>query len=812
MIVYQATKSKFLDQVHTTDIEELVRDAFVRKLGHSVGIAEVRSWRNSLESMAKVLTDVDIPGDAGVAIEYNIPQTGKRVDFILTGLGEDQSPKVIVVELKQWEQSQRTDKDGIVSTFVGGAQREVSHPSYQAWSYAALLEDFNEAVHDVGIELRPCAYLHNYKPDDVIGHDFYAPWIERAPVFLKGDSERAKLRDFIKRHVKFGDNIDLLYRIENGRIRPSKMLADSLVGMLNGQPEFVLIDDQKVVYENVMSIAQKATANVKRVVIVEGGPGTGKSVVAINLLADLIRAGQNCRYVSKNAAPRAVYESKLTGHFKKSRISNLFSGSGGFVGTTANTFDTLIVDEAHRLNEKSGLYGNLGENQIKEIIDAAKCVVFFIDEDQRVTLKDIGAKDAIERWAGVAGAKVVSMELASQFRCSGSDGYLAWLDHTLGVRATANPLLESGAFDFQVFDTPNELHSRIVEKNKVNNKARLVAGYCWQWPSKKAPEVFDVVLPEFNFRKRWNLTQDGSLWIVAPESVEEIGCIHTCQGLEVDYIGVIVGDDFVVRNGVVICQPEKRASSDKSIFGWKRLLAEQPIAGKQQLDLLIKNTYRTLMTRGMKGCYIYCTDKETAAYFRSRIAKQSAVSPVTKIDGVFQVEVEVPIESNVVPFPFVKRSDLRPFANAVPLIEFKFAAGMFGDVQAFDADATQWVELPDVYRPQPGMFVAQVVGESMNRRIPNGSWCLFRANPQGTRSGKVVVAQHRLISDPESGGSFTVKLYSSKKEQTMDGEWRHTRLELSPDSTDSSFKPLVFGPELAGAVSIVAELIGVLDS
>jgi DUF2075 family protein len=372
--------------------------------------------------------------------------------------------------------------------------------------------------------------------------------------------------------------------------------------------------------------------------------------------------------------------------------------------------------------------------------------------------------------------------------------------------------LESGAFDFQVFDTPNELHSRIVEKNKVNNKARLVAGYCWQWPSKKAPEVFDVVLPEFNFRKRWNLTQDGSLWIVAPESVEEIGCIHTCQGLEVDYIGVIVGDDFVVRNGVVICQPEKRASSDKSIFGWKRLLAEQPIAGKQQLDLLIKNTYRTLMTRGMKGCYIYCTDKETAAYFRSRIAKQSAVSPVTKIDGVFQVEVEVPIESNVVPFPFVKRSDLRPFANAVPLIEFKFAAGMFGDVQAFDADATQWVELPDVYRPQPGMFVAQVVGESMNRRIPNGSWCLFRANPQGTRSGKVVVAQHRLISDPESGGSFTVKLYSSKKEQTMDGEWRHTRLELSPDSTDSSFKPLVFGPELAGAVSIVAELIGVLDS
>lgn len=811
MIVYQATKSKFLDQVHTTDIEELVRDAFVRKLGHSVGIAEVRSWRNSLESMAKVLNDVDIPAESGVAIEYNIPQTGKRVDFILTGLGEDHSPKVIVVELKQWEQSQRTEKDGVVSTFVGGAHREVSHPSYQAWSYAALLEDFNEAVHDVGIELRPCAYLHNYKPDDVIGHDFYAPWIERAPVFLKGDAERTKLRDFIKRHVKFGDNIDLLYRIENGRIRPSKMLADSLVGMLKGQPEFVLIDDQKVVYENVMSLAQKATVNTKRVLIVEGGPGTGKSVVAVNLLADLIRAEQNCRYVSKNAAPRAVYESKLSGHFKKSRISNLFSGSGGFVGTSANTFDTLIVDEAHRLNEKSGLYGNLGENQIKEIIDAAKCVVFFIDEDQRVTLKDIGAKDAIARWARAAGAKVVAMELASQFRCNGSDGYLAWLDHTLGVRETANPILESGAFDFQVFDSPNELHSRIVEKNKVNNKARLVAGYCWKWPSKTAPDAFDVVIPEFNFQKRWNLTQDGSLWIVAPKSVEEIGCIHTCQGLEVDYVGVIVGDDFIVRNGEVICQPEKRASSDKSIFGWKRLLKEQPIAGKQQLDLVIKNTYRTLMTRGMKGCYIYCSDKETAAYFRARMSGPPVVA-IAAIHGALSADIDVEAIGKVIPFPLVKRSELRPFKNALPLIELKFAAGMFGDAQAFDAETIQWVELPDVYRPQPGMFVAQVVGESMNCRIPNGSWCLFRANPQGTRSGKVVVAQHRSISDPESGGSFTVKVYSSKKEQTTNGEWRHSRLELSPDSTDSSFKPLVFGPESAGAVSIVAELIGVLDS
>lgn len=811
MIVYKETKSKFLDQVFTTDIEEVVRDALIRNLGRSVGTAEVRSWRNSLESMAKVLNDADIPAESGVAIEYNIPQTGKRVDFILTGLGADHSPKIIVVELKQWEESQRTEKDGIVSTFVGGARREVSHPSYQAWSYAALLEDFNEAVQDGGIELRPCAYLHNYKPDEVIGHDFYAPWIERAPVFLKGESERNKLRDFIKRHVKYGDNIDILYRIEHGRIRPSKMLADSLVGMLKGNSEFVLIDEQKVVYETVMSFAKMTNAKTKRVVIVEGGPGTGKSVVAINLLADLTRANQNCRYVSKNAAPRAVYESKLSGHFGRSRISSMFSGSGGFVGTPANTFDTLIVDEAHRLNEKSGLFGNLGENQIKEIIDAAKCVVFFIDEDQRVTLKDIGVKDAIERWAKKAGAKVEFMELASQFRCNGSDGYLAWLDHTLAVRETANQVLESGAFDFQIFDSPTELHTRIVEKNNLNNKARLVAGYCWKWPSKKEPNAVDVVIPEFNFQKRWNLTQDGSLWIVAPESVDQIGCIHTCQGLEVDYVGVIVGDDLIVRNGEVICQPEKRASSDKSIFGWKRLLKEQPIAGKLQLDLVIKNTYRTLMTRGMKGCYIYCTDKETANYFRSRITQSTALEK-NVAPAIVSLENKILQHENVYPFPLVHRKKVKPFINAVPLIELKFAAGMFGDSQSFDSDMTHWVELPDYYRPQSGMFVAQVIGESMNSRIPNGSWCLFRANPQGTRNGKIVVAQHRSISDPEFGGSFTVKRYSSKKEQSANGDWRHILIELTPDSSDPSFKSLVFGPESAGAISIIAELIGVLET
>ncbi|MDO8371017.1 MAG: DNA/RNA helicase domain-containing protein [Pseudomonadota bacterium] len=810
MIVYQATKSEFLSDAQTTDISEVIRENFEEKLGHRVGPSELRSWRESLRSMAIVLTDHDIPADVGVAIEFNIPQTRKRVDFILTGRGVDQSPNVVIVELKQWEKSELTQKDGLVSTFLGGGIKEENHPSYQAWSYAALLEGFSEPVYAGAMALQPCAYLHNYKEDDVIRNDFYAAYLKRAPVFLKGEAELANLRAFIKLHVKYGDNRNLLYQIECGRIRPSKMLADSLVKMLNGQVEFVLIDDQKVVYENALAAARHAAPSRKEVVIVEGGPGTGKSVVAINLLAALTKSGQNCRYVSKNAAPRAVYESKLVGHFKKSVISNFFCGSGAFVEKAPGIFDTLIVDEAHRLNEKSGLYGNLGENQIKEIINAASCTIFFIDEDQRVTLKDIGGKAAITEWAEKAGAKVSVMELASQFRCNGSDGYLAWLDNTLGVRPTANPFLEGATFDFQVFDSPTELHKRIVEKNKINNKARVVAGYCWKWPSKTQPEAFDVVIPEHGFKKRWNLVEDASLWIVAPDSVEEIGCIHTCQGLEVDYVGVIVGNDFVVRNGEVVCQPENRASSDKSIFGWKRLLREEPVEGKRRLDLIIKNTYRTLMTRGMKGCYIYCTDKETADYFRSRMGIQT---PGPIVDVVAAASVSPPLaHTNVLPFKPLDRKHVKPFKNAVPVVALKLAAGMFSDVQSFDKDAVEWVSLPDIYRPQPGMFIAQVVGESMNRRIPNGSWCLFRANPQGTRVGKIVVAEHRSIEDPESGGSYTVKIYSSEKFQSADGSWSHLAVKLAPDSTDPKFKSLVFQPESADSVKIVAEMIAVLDA
>ena len=623
MIIYQSEKSGFLHDLHTRDIEEVVGEAFRAKIGHKVGQSEIKSWANSLGYMGKVLMDEGIPGDCGVAIEYTIPQTAKRMDFLITGRNAEHQDCLIIVELKQWESAEKTTKDAVVVTRLGGANVETSHPSYQAWSYAALLQNFNEAVYESDIRLTPCAYLHNY-PDTngPLLDPFYAPHLKKAPLFLKGGEERGKLQAFIRRHVRYGDKAETLYKVEGGRIRPSKSLADGIVGMLAQRAEFVLIDDQKLVYEKAMQQARAVRDGGKKVLIVEGGPGTGKSVVAVNLLVGLTQAGLLSQYVTKNAAPRAVYEAALTGSYRKSHISNMFVGSGSFTETEANEFDALVVDEAHRLNEKSGLYGNRGEHQVKEIIRAARFCVFFVDEAQKVTIKDVGDKDTIAKFALEAGASVTEMALSSQFRCNGSDGYLAWLAHTLQIHDTANTVLDIREFDFRVVDSPEELRELIVEKNKERNRARMVAGYCWQWTSKKDPNAWDIAMPEFGFRARWNLTQDGSLWMVSPTSVNEVGCIHTCQGLEADYIGVIIGPDLVVRDGQVITRPEMRARSDQSVKGWRQLSRRDPEAARKMTDSIIKNTYRTLMTRGMKGCYVYCADAEVSNHLRSRISPQ----------------------------------------------------------------------------------------------------------------------------------------------------------------------------------------------
>ena len=624
MLIYNGLKSDFMADTENDVLETKLYDTIKQKMNRSTGLSELNSWRNSLKEMYITLNDSAIPSDAGVAIEYNIPQTSKRVDFLISGYDDNNKGNVIIIELKQWEQLQAVEGyEAIVETYTGGANRRVVHPSYQAWSYAALIKDYNQYVQDEDVELHPCAYLHNYprKDNDPLDAKQYEDILSDAPAFTYG--QRDALRNFIKKNIKTGDGEDTLVKIEHGKIKPSKQLQDSICGMLKGNKEFIMLDEQKVVYETILNLSTKCQKdNKKRTIIVEGGPGTGKTVVAINLLAELIKRDQFAQYVSKNSAPRIVYGYKLKGSMKRNSVDNLFKGSGCYTDAPLNSIGTILADEAHRLNEKSGMFQNLGENQIKEIIHASRCSVFFIDESQRVTTSDIGSVEEIEKWAKMEHSEVFRMELVSQFRCNGSDGYLAWVDDVLQIRDTANYDLEGIDYDIRICDSPMEMEHIILEKNSIRNRARILAGYCWNWPKETRNDVnyHDIKIGDYGIS--WNL-DGGDAFAINPDSVHEAGCIHTSQGLEFDYVGVIIGDDMRYENGEIITDYSKRAKTDQSMKGIKGIAKNNPQEANRLADEIIKNTYRTLMTRGMKGCYVYCTDSKLSEYLKERLNKEA---------------------------------------------------------------------------------------------------------------------------------------------------------------------------------------------
>lgn len=794
MIVYQSLKEGFLNDVVNNEIEIKIERAYRSFLGRRPSPNEVFSWANSMQRMKNVLEDPEIASDAGISIEFQIPLTSKRIDFIITGLDVEKREKVVIVELKQWSSAELTDLPDLVRTRFQHGFTNTVHPSYQAWSYASTLTDYNQTIQDDKIDIIPCAYLHNYNPDGVITNDLYKYYIDKAPVFLRNDA--LKLREFIKRFVKFGDSREIMYRIENGKLRPSKQLADAVGSMLKGVSEFIMIDDQKLVYETAIKMARISKHGKKQVLIVEGGPGTGKSVIAINLLANLTKEGMVAKYISKNAAPRAVYATKLKGRIRNSNINNLFGGSGSFIECENNIFDALIVDEAHRLNLKSGLFQNLGDNQITEIIQASKFSVFFIDNDQRVHIKDIGTSKEISDIALGQGAHVAKLKLESQFRCNGSDGYLSWLDNTLQITNTANIKLSNRTFDFRIFDNPNELRRVIEEKNLINNKSRIVAGYCWDWKSQRNPEDMDVVIPEFNFAMKWNLKNDGSNWIIAPNSVNEAGCIHTCQGLELDYVGVIVGGDIRFENDEVVTDFNGRSAMDQSLKGIKTKFKESPDEALQIADRIIKNTYRTLMTRGMKGCYVYFCDKNLADHFRMQL-------DVFENDIVHEIQDTIPIVERLRIEPDVMES--AKFVDFLPFYTIKAACGKFADGE--DIDKSGWVRAEGVGKLNANMFVVKASGKSMEPRIPDGSLCVFNRNVAGSRNNKIVLVQHHSFYDPDHSGNFTIKIYTSEKSyDSKTGEWRHERIILKPVNKD--FEPIILSED--DNYNVVGELVAVL--
>lgn len=621
MIVYSNSKGQFVSDVRRGIIANQIL-AKIREKGLLAGQeGEIRAWENSMHAMSNVIDGNDISDEVQVAIEYNIPQTSKRVDFILCGADDSGKDNILIVELKQWESAEKVANDMpyCVRTYVGENKRIVAHPSYQAYSYSVFISNYSEELESHAIGLQPCAYLHNYSSlyKTEIESSIYQEWINEAPLFIKDDYE--EFRSLIKKLVsKKASNGDLLYKIENGRIRPTKALQDTLTDMVNGVDEFTLLDEQAVCCDMCMKTMQQCKEDKKkRVIIIQGGPGTGKSVLAVQLLMKFINKGLNASYVTKNSAPRKAFLELLSqGQLKnRIRISQLFRSPFNLCKVPKDTYDCLIVDEAHRLVKK--MYGDFqGENQVKECIAASLLTIFMLDEDQAITADDIGSTEEIKKWSKELGVNRVICEqethLVSQFRCNGSDGYIQFVNRLLQRNSEDVAVnIADMDYEFKVFDSPVEMREELRKKNAINNKARMVAGYCYPWNVKKGRGDWDIILPD-GFMAKWNLPTDET-WAINPDSFEEVGCIHTAQGLEFDYVGVFIGKDlsFDPNTGKVLTNkkgidPDDRTSKIRS--------ADDNLARR-----LILNTYKTLLTRGQKGCYVYCEDENLRKYFK-RIA------------------------------------------------------------------------------------------------------------------------------------------------------------------------------------------------
>lgn len=618
MIVYSSSVAEFKEAVDDNKIAINIESAFIEKLGKRPSVSEWRSWNNSMQFMERIIRNSKVADDCGVMIEYNIPATSKRIDFIIAGEDEQHTRNFIIVELKQWEEAWTTDKEDIVKTSINGAIRETTHPSYQAWSYRQFIVDMNSAVYDTDVTAHSVAFLHNYreKTPEPLKAEQYEKTIMEAPLFLQ--HETRKLQEFIYKYVGKGKGLQLLYDIENGKITPSKSLVDHINALFEGNSDFVLLDEQKIAYETIVSLAKKQ--NKKRTIIIKGGPGTGKSVISMNALGGLLRNSLNTKFVAPNSSFRNVIIEMLTKQSSRSkmRTKSLFMGSGSFVETEENQFDVLIVDEAHRLKGK-GSYMYKGVNQVEDIIKSSRTSVFFIDDHQRIRPDDIGTIAEIKRVANIQNCEIHEYTLHAQFRCAGAEGYLNWVDDILGIQETGNfNGWDKESFDFRVVDSPHRLYELIKDKQSKGHKARILAGYAWNWTAPKLGnsngQIEDVILDEHHFRMPWNGYAIRESWAIHPDGINQVGCVHTTQGLEFDYVGIIVGDDLKYNVETGALYSNYNDYKDKT---GKKGLKDNP----DKLNALVKNIYKILMSRGMKGCYIFCRDQSLQNYVMKRLSR-----------------------------------------------------------------------------------------------------------------------------------------------------------------------------------------------
>jgi DUF2075 family protein len=620
MQLFAGTTRDFVADATHNAITTKLSLAFFQKYRRRVSPNEEASWRNSLMQMGVAIQNGDLM-DHGIVLEYELPLSSLRLDCMITGHDANGKKNAVIVELKQWSDVEASDADDCVLTFIAGAKRDVLHPSRQVGNYREYLKDVHTVFTSGQVELNACSYLHNMHFDS--NNEIFLPKHEQIlskyPLFT--GNQQPNLIQYLRNHLEKGNGKPVLDAVVASKFKPSKKLLEHTSSVIKGQKVYVLLDNQQVVFNKVFAQVREAVAKQRKksIVLVRGGPGTGKSVIALRLLAELQANGYDAIHATGSKA--------FTSHFHKlvgTRASALFRYTHNFALVPPNTLDALIVDEAHRVREVSSSRftpqaERSGKPQIRELIDAAKVSVFFIDDHQLVRPGEIGSAQLIRDTAAEVKANLYEYELEAQFRCGGSDGFINWIDNSLDVRTTANVLWKKNdPFEFRVFESPAELELAIREKAKQGYSARLTAGFCWPWsdPEPDGSLVSDVAIGDWQMP--WNARPDGKklakgipksmFWASDPNGLDQVGCVYTAQGFEFDYVGVIFGLDL------------RRDMDRQEWVGDKKRSFDTVVSrSKDRFDDLIRNTYRVLLTRGMKGCYVHFMDDATRQFILSRM-------------------------------------------------------------------------------------------------------------------------------------------------------------------------------------------------
>ncbi|MET7409808.1 DUF2075 domain-containing protein [Streptomyces parvulus] len=591
-------------------------DQFVHMHGYQPSTSEARSWERSIPVLAAALNDAGL-GDVEMMLEYALPLNSKRADVVLAGVHPSTGePSYVVVELKQWSEVLPHEDDPTLC-HVEPYAHPVLNPIEQVRRYCDYLVNFNGAVAEHGHRVSGVAFLHNATEFDVAGlreierdHRGLLFTGQRRGEFL--DHLRSKLSD---RHAG-ARAADVLL---SGATAPSKQLMSVAAAEVRERQQFLLLDEQQVAYRMVLNAVERAKgADRKEIVVVTGGPGTGKSVIALQLLGELYRRGITALHATGSQSFTKTMR-KVAGS-RKREVQDLFKYFNSFMTTEKNSLDVLICDEAHRIRETSAnrytrAEHRTGRAQIDELIDVAHVPVFLLDEHQVVRPGELGTVADIKAAAAKRDIPCHVVPLESQFRCGGSDAFLRWVVRLLGLEPGGPVVWEpDDRMQLLIAESPQEMEAFLEARRAEGYGARVSAGYCWRWspePKPGAPLALDVVIGDW--ARPWNLRGDRSvsgappaaLWATDPAGFGQVGCVYTAQGFEYDWSGVIIGPDLLWRGGRWITD---RTASKDPVF--KKSTADDDV------DRLIRNTYKVLLTRGMVGTIVYSTDPETRERLR----------------------------------------------------------------------------------------------------------------------------------------------------------------------------------------------------